>query len=249
MAENMTTSSNTARCALVTGGAKRLGQSMVRYLAQQGFDVAIHCNQSAHEASALSHQMQSQYPQRQFPVVCHNLANWQQTEFLFEKLPAGFGPLDVLINNASTFLPGSLSATTADALETNFAVHLFSPLLLMKAFKLKFGKGIVVNMLDTKVVTNEFSHSAYLLSKKSLADATLMAALEWAPDIRVNGIAPGPVLPATGGQEASFSGAVASTPLKQPVTLAEINAAVGYLINCEHVTGQVLYLDSGNHLK
>jgi pteridine reductase len=235
--------------ALVTGGTKRLGLSMVWYLADRGFDVAIHCNNSESEALKLSAELKARHNNgRLFPIVKHDLNNWQNALQLFEALPANFGPLDVLVNNASMFQPASIGETTADMLQQNFAVHLFSPFMLMTEFRRRYGAGCIVNMLDTKVVTNQHTHAAYLLSKKSLAHLTAMAALEFAPAIRVNGIAPGPVLPATGAKTATFDVAVKATPLQTAVPLTEITAALGFFIDNQHVTGQLLFLDSGSHL-
>lgn len=237
-----------APCALVTGSGKRLGRAIATCLAQRGYDVALHYNNSAVEAQQLSEELANQYAGRQFPTVCYDLNDWQKAGDIFDALPKNFGKIEVLVNSASVFRPASIDNTTPAELETNFAVHLFAPFRLMQAFVLKYRQGEVINMLDTKIRGNESTHAAYLLSKKALADLTTMAALAWAPQVRVNGIAPGPVLPATGGTSNQFTNAVAQTPMEQPVDVSEITTAIGYLLDCAHVTGQILYVDSGQHL-
>lgn len=214
-----------------------------------GYDVALHYNRSADEAEQLAQCLRADYPERQFPLVPFDLEEWQQAGAIFDLLPNGFGPLSVLVNNASVFVPGTLAQIGPETLLRDFAVHFFSPLRLMQEFRARYQQGLVVNMLDTKITTNEFSHASYLLSKKTMAELTRMTALEWAPQVRVNGIAPGPVLPAVGAAHDRFDKVVAQSPMAEAVTEAEIGETVGYFLRCPHVTGQIVYVDSGTHLQ
>lgn len=234
--------------AFITGSGKRLGRAMAEFLALQGYDVALHYNQSAAEVNELADWLRVQYRGRLFPVVCHDLTNWKEAGKVFEQLPEQFNQISVLVNNASLYQPSTLTSATHEMMEQNFAVHCFAPMMLMQAFNRLFEKGLIVNILDTKVNRNEFSFAPYLLSKKSLAELTKMAALEWAPRIRVNGISPGPVLPAVGADESRFEQVILQTPLKEAVEIDEIVQTLNFFIQNKHITGQIIQVDSGSHL-
>ncbi|MFT3740194.1 MAG: SDR family oxidoreductase [Breznakibacter sp.] len=235
-------------CALVTGSGKRIGNAISRYLAQRGYDVALHYNRSGTEAEELHGQLKASYPARTFPLVQFDLEDWQNVATIFDLLPAGFGRVSLLVNNASVFFPQTLSQTGGKDVMRNFSVHFFAPFMLMQEFHKRHGGGLVVNLLDTRIVSNEFSHAAYLLSKKTLAELTKMAAFEWAPHTRVNGIAPGPVLPAVGAAGKNFAKVIAGSPLSEAVDVAEITETIGYFLHCPHITGQIVHVDSGSHL-
>jgi NAD(P)-dependent dehydrogenase (short-subunit alcohol dehydrogenase family) len=234
--------------ALVTGSGKRIGKAFVKYLASMGYDVALHYFHSYDDAHNLAIDLRKTYTNRQFPLVKHDLGDWQNVENIFLQLPSTFSKLSLLINNASIYEQQTLSDSDAFAIDRNFAIHCFAPLLLMQSFAKRCTRGLVVNMLDTKIKGNELSFAPYLLSKKSLADLTLMAAKEWAPHIRVNGIAPGPVLPAIGRNPDLFQQVVAQTPLKEAVDINSILNMLQFFIDNQHVTGQIIYVDSGSHL-
>jgi len=235
--------------ALITGSGKRIGRAMAEFLALQGYDVALHYNRSADEVNELAEMLRLQYPGRLFPVVYHDLNNWKEAGDLFGSLPEQFNQISVLVNNASIYQPSTLSSATPEIIEQNFAVHCFAPMMLMQSFNRLFGKGLIVNVLDTKVNGNEFAFAPYLLSKKSLAELTKMAALEWAPRIRVNAISPGPVLPAVGADENRFEKVVLQTPLQEAVAIEEIVQTLNFFIQNKHITGQMINVDSGSHLQ
>ncbi len=103
--------------------------------------------------------------------------------------------------------------------------------------------------MDTRIVDNESSHAAYSLSKKALMHATTMAALEWAPSVRVNGVAPGPVLPPPGKDETHLHEVIESTPLQKRVELDNLVESAYFLTTNDAITGQIIFCDSGAHLK
>jgi NAD(P)-dependent dehydrogenase (short-subunit alcohol dehydrogenase family) len=177
-----------------------------------------------------------------------DLEDWTSASDMINLLPPDFGPLTLLVNNASVFEPSRIVETEKDLLLRQFSVNFFAPFVLTQSFARKVANGQVINIVDTKIVTNETSHAAYLLSKKVLAEFTGMAALDFAPGIRVNAIAPGPVLPASGSDKNHFQKVVEQTPLGERVHVESVLLALGFLIDSINVTGQVIYVDSGSHL-
>ena len=129
------------------------------------------------------------------------------------------------------------------------AVNFDAPFFLMQNYYNRFGKGVIINILDTRVVNNDSSYGAYSLAKKSLMQLTSMAALEWAPKVRVNAVAPGPVLPPEGKNERYFRKVVEGAPLKKQVNIDNLCKSAYFLTEIDDVTGQVLFCDGGAHLK
>ncbi|GAO30274.1 SDR family oxidoreductase [Geofilum rubicundum] len=234
---------------LITGAAKRVGKALTELFAARGWEVIIHYHTSERAARDLSLSLQKKYDSRHFPVVQADLSNpVQSVEMLLKQLPQPLAGLDALINNASVFDASTLAETDYDLWRRQMLVNFETPFMLMQAFYKMFGKGAVVNVLDTRIVNNDSSHAAYSLSKKALTQLTQMAALEWAPDVRVNGVAPGPVLPPPGRDSVYFEKVAADTPLKRVVGLDSLAESVWFLVANSAITGQVIYCDSGAHL-
>lgn len=242
---------NTHKTVLITGGARRIGKELAKRFALEGWNVVIHYNVSNDEALDLSGQLAELYPQQIFPTVQANLMNGEEEiAKLYNSLSSvGVTKLDALINNASNFYPDSLKDTDSTLLRNSFIVNFEAPFFLMRHFYLHYGSGAILNFLDTRIVDNESSHGAYSLSKKALLNLTTMAALEWAPSIRVNGVAPGPVLPPPGKDEAHLHKIIDLTPLKKKVELDNIVDSAYFLITNDAITGQIIFCDSGAHLK
>lgn len=234
--------------ALVTGSSKRIGREIAIHLAQIGYHVALHCHHSTDDALALSQQLTVLHPQQMFPVVCHNLEHWEMAGTIFSQLPPEMPHVQLLVNNASLFEPGTLSHTPPEQLLRNHAINFFAPLELMRAFEKQTPQGHIINILDTQICRNTSTHAAYLLAKKSLMHLTQMAALEWAPRIRVNAIAPGPVLPATDGLPNRFESVVKQSPMQQAVSIETLLNGINFLNSAPQITGQIIYADSGSHL-
>jgi pteridine reductase len=235
---------------LITGAAKRVGKALAELFADRGWEVIIHYNNSERSARDLSLNLQKKYGDRHFPLVRADLSNpAKAVKILLQQLPQPLIGLDALINNASVFDPSTLAETDYDLWRQQMLVNFEAPFMLMQAFYNLFGKGTVVNVLDTRIVNNDSSHAAYSLSKKALMQLTQMAALEWAPDLRVNAVAPGPVLPPPGRDATYFEKVAADTPLNKEVGLDNLVESVWFLITNSAITGQVIYCDSGAHLK
>ncbi len=236
------------RVVLVTGAAKRLGAAISCHLAEEGWSVVLHYHQSREEAEQLATQLKEHFPGQDFWTLKGDLSNVQEVMGLLDHRSVKGLEIMALVNNASVFVPGSLEELSTDFLKEQMDVNFVAPLFLMQAFKKRFRSGSVVNLLDTNIVNNSDTHAAYLLAKKGLESLTQMAALAWAPSFRVNGVAPGPVLPPPGEGADHLAQVVAKTPLKRQVDTQEIARTVSFLLNNPSITGQVIFCDGGAHL-
>ena len=215
--------------ALVTGGAQRVGRVLVRALQDAGAEVIVHYRRSQEEAEALS------------PKTLHaDLRAPKAGEELIRRA----APVDILINNASVFTRDSLPHSTPPRIQQEFAVNLFAPMELIRQFALQGRPGTIINLLDRRITTHDTSCAPYLLTKKGLAELTRLAALQYAPSIRVNAIAPGPVLPPSSGSTEPAG----TLPLQKNPTPEELAQAMLFLLQAPSITGQIIYVDSGQHL-
>ncbi|MCU4157803.1 SDR family oxidoreductase [Carboxylicivirga sp. A043] len=233
---------------LITGAAKRIGNHLVRHFAEIGYDVFIHVNKSIGEGEKLLSELKLSYSKQSFQLIQCNLADYENVEEQFYHAFETYGVPDVIIHNASYYLNKNMDETSVSDITQMMGIHLFSPMLINKAYKERGGKGNIISILDTAIQTNQSTHGMYLLSKKSLADYTKMIAQEWAPFIRVNGIAPGPVLPPEGKDNSYFNKVVDNTPLQRQVDLSSISDTVDFILKNKNMTGQIIYCDSGQHL-
>ncbi|MBU4460571.1 MAG: SDR family oxidoreductase, partial [Verrucomicrobia bacterium] len=181
-------------------------------------------------------------------TVSGNLAQTDAVEGILRDAIAAAGPVDILVNNAAVFhkdTPDSLDAVKLDA---EFAINLYAPLLLMRAFAAQGRLGRIVNLLDRRIAGVDPSCVPYELTKKALAEATRSAALHWAPRITVNAVAPGAVLPPPGEGPDYIRDRAGFIPSGRPVGPEEIADAVVWLARSDSVTGQILFVDGGQHL-
>ncbi|MCG8580052.1 MAG: SDR family oxidoreductase [Bacteroidales bacterium] len=234
--------------ALITGAAKRIGHHLTNHLASKGFDVILHVNHSISEGEELLSELRNKYPDQVFKIVQCDLAEWRTVAAQFKQAFEKCGLPDLIIHNASFYLNKSIGVTQEEDMERMMGIHLFSPMMIDKVFREQGGEGNIITILDTAIKTNQSTHGMYLLSKKSLADYTQMIAREWAPAIRANGIAPGPVLPPDGKDAAYFNNVVKNTPLQSQVALSSISDSVEFILKNKNMTGQIIYCDSGQHL-
>jgi pteridine reductase len=239
---------NTIRpAALVTGGATRLGLAFANSLAQAGYDVALHYNGSAAAADLAVKNIES------LGVACTtfqaDLSEPNPGELINNVLES-YPNLTVLINSASVYDAATISNTDIGMLQKQFTVNFFAPFLLTQAFAKGCAlrpdpSGIVINILDNKVSFQQYSYAAYLLSKKSLAEFTRLAAIEYAPHVRVNAIAPGVILPGSERTSDYLAWRIEGIPLKMQGKADHLLRAMNYLLANEFVTGQVLTVDGG----
>ena len=225
---------------LVTGGAVRIGRAISLAFAKAGADVIVHCFNSKDKADELLKELGSRGAGK---IVC-DLSKPSIAAFIFDEV----SPVDILVNNASTFKLNSLADETTEDLTRQIAVNFQTPLELMKEFRRRSKKGCIINILDQRIVKPDLSGGSYSLSKKALADATFSAATQWGPDIRVNGIAPGPVFPPVGMENSKMEKTLKTLPLKRPVSIDDLTEAAIFLAKNESITGQILFVDCGQHL-
>ena len=229
------------KTALVTGGAVRIGRAICEALAAEGVHVVVHYRASRKEALALARKIGG-------IAVRSNLESEEACTDLINNVVSESGRLDVLVNNAAVFHKDSLRAVTAPKLGLDFWPNLFVPVLLTRAFAAKTRKGAVVNLLDRRITGLDTECLPYVLSKKALAEFTRIAALDLAPGIRVNGVAPGAVLPPPGKGMRYLRDKAGPVPLRIRVAPADVAEAVVFLVKHEAVTGQLVFVDGGQHL-
>jgi len=232
--------------ALVTGGAKRLGQAIAMTLAESGYDIALHYHRSRDQAEVTARQI------RQLGAACEifscDLGREAAALALIKQAYLRFPQLNLLVNSASLFQKSRLIPLNPKLLNSHLAVNFLAPYLLTSEFGRLCRKGQVINLLDANIVQNRTAYFDYLLSKKALAELTKMAAVALAPNIRVNGVCPGFILPPAGETTDYLSRVIRHVPLQRRGELGQIQSAVRFLLGNDYVTGQFIYVDGGEHL-
>ena len=245
--------------ALVTGAAQRLGRAMALYLAQRGHDVAIHYATSAQAAEDLAHEIEGMGRK----AVCLRadlLDEGALAPLVPDAARALGGPLSVLVNNASIFEGDCIATATRASWDRHMMSNLRAPFVLTQAFAAQcpapamdaaaepVAKGLVVNLIDQKVRKLTPEHMTYSIAKMGLWAFTRMAAQELGPAIRVNAIGPGPTLQAADQTLEEFQHSRRATILERGANLDDITAALGFFLDADAVTGQLLCVDGGQHL-
>ncbi len=234
--------------ALVTGGARRLGRAIVEELVADGAHVAIHYGTSVEAAQVLAQEVQSGGG-RAFTLQA-DLAVAEQVDGLVERAVDRVGRLDLVVNSASIFPAGRLTDLDLGALVENLRVNAWAPLVLARDLARLGRPAQVVNLLDTRIASSTASdHLAYYLSKRTLADITRLLALELAPGIRVNGVAPGAVLAPIDAPVGYLESLASGLPLERAGGVEDVVRAVRFLVHSPFVTGQVIFVDGGQHLQ
>lgn len=225
---------------LVTGGAVRVGREICRALARAGAKVVVHYHSSEAAARQLAVEINGD-------IVQGDLTLSDDRERIFRDA----GAINALVNNASVYRPKPLLDESLKSLRNQLEINFIAPLEMMKLFRMQLvgAPGVIVNMLDQEVLQEAHSKGGYSLAKKSLRDATLAAARTYAAeDLRVNGIAPGPVIPPPGMEHSKMEKTLRHVPLRRPVALAELAEACTFLIGAQSITGHILCIDCGQHL-
>ncbi len=232
--------------ALITGGARRIGRTLALHLAEHEYSIALHFLTSKTAAAVTAKDIEKQGGCCE--LFSCDLTDVLSTQALIQSVLDSFGRLDVLVNNASVFNPRRFKDTPCSELDQSYALHLRAPYILMQDFARLQKKGHIINLLDTKISQNTLTHVPYLLMKKALADLTSMAALELAPNFRVNGICPGPVLAPQGKGRSYLQNVGKTVPLQKGGKPEYICSAIDFLLNESYMTGQLLFEDGGAHL-
>jgi NAD(P)-dependent dehydrogenase (short-subunit alcohol dehydrogenase family) len=233
--------------ALVTGGARRIGAAIVTRLAAEGWRVVIHANSSLTEAEALAGRIRQAGGSAS--CVGADLRDGAAVAELVGEAARAFGPLTLLVNNASLFRVDTLQTVSGEQWEAHQAVNLRAPVFLARDFAAQAPAGSsIVNIVDQRVLKLTPQCFSYTLAKAALHAATTTMAQSLAPGIRVNAVGPGPTLPNPHDGEDGLRQEAAGIPLGRTIDPAEIAEAVLYLARATGVTGQTIAVDGGQHI-
>lgn len=234
------------KSVLITGGAKRIGKAIALNLADKGYNIGIHYNSSEDEAIKTCELISGK------GVKCHtfryNLENVKQLNTLVSDVKAKLPNCTILINNASLYRESEFKTVSEMDFDRDFTINFKSPFFLSQSFAINMDAELIINLLDAKITKNNTKHFVYNLSKKMLYHFTLMSAHVLAPNVRVNGICLGSIIPPPGKGMEYLNKVASRIPLKKPGNINNIITAVNYLIENEFVTGECLYVDGGEHL-
>ena len=237
------------RTALVTGAARRIGRGVALALAEAGADVVVHYRGSGDEAEATASLIRQAGPRAW--CVQADLADGDQAgELLAHAAETASGPVDILVNSASAFTADTVMDFTPQSLLASVQLHAMAPLALARAFAAqRIPAGDIVNFLDGRMEDYDRRHVSYHLGKRMLWTITRMLAMELAPAIKVNAVAPGLILPPEGRDEQYLAGLAYTNPLNRVGSVAGVAAAVRMLVESDFITGQVIYIDGGRHIR
>ena len=234
---------------LVTGAGRRLGRAIALDFAKRGWRVGIHCHASSAEAMELVAEIGQRGGKAE--VFAADLRQLESLEPLIEACAAALGPPTCLINNAARYGWDSLATLDGESWQAHLDVNLRAPIFLAQAFAKALPEaetGNVINLIDQKVLHLDPEYFSYTIAKAALWTATQTMAQALAPRIRVNAVAPGPVLKGEAQSEVSFQREVRATLLQKPVDEADVTAAIRFLLDTSSITGQMIALDAGQHL-
>lgn len=245
-----TTSAGTGKTALVTGGARRIGAAIVRALHAVGANVVIHYHSSADEGRELARELEQSRP-GSTALVAGNLLDRDRLGGLIAQASATFGGLDLLVNNASSFYPTPLGQVTGVIWDDLIGTNLQAPFFLSQAAfpELRSRGGSIVNIVDIHAQCPMRAFPVYSIAKAGLAGLTRALAMEMAPAVRVNGVAPGAILWPELPLQEDIDRILECVPLGRAGDPEDIAAAVRYLaLEATYVTGVVLAIDGGRSL-
>lgn len=236
--------------ALVTGAARRIGRAIALHLAQSGWNIAVHHHRSASDADTLVAMIAGMG--RRSAAIAADLASEAETSTLLDRTRAAVGPVTALINNASIFENDRIETLTRASWDRHMEINLRAPLVLTQAFARQLpaaAPGSVVNILDQRIHNLTPQFMSYTVSKMGLWTLTRTLAMALAPRIRVNAVGPGPTLPSIHQTDEQFARQWQSVPLAHPIEPTEIAEAVRFLLDASSVTGQMIVVDGGQHLR
>ena len=238
------------KTALVTGGGIRLGRAIVLALANEGCHVAIHYNSSIKEAIEVKEKCLELGVRAE--IFQFDLSDFSKVDKLMAEINDKLGNVDILINSAANYKKGSGLKTGLDSLQSSFNVNLFAPWWLTKAFvkQLPSGQnGKIVNICDAGIFRTASDHFAYRLTKKALFEMTRMFALELAPNITVNAVAPGIMMPLAGYEHIDMDQvAQRKIPLNRIGSPEIIADNVLHLLHQDFMTGSIVKVDGGENI-
>ncbi len=235
------------KVALVTGAGKRIGRAIAIALAEEGVHVVVHDRRAlVAETNKVCGEV-VECGAKSWRVLA-DLERPEEYESLIVQALRAAGSLDILINNASIFLPATVMDVGFGDVTRHLQVNAWAPFVLSRDFARLAERGKIINILDTRITGYDREHVAYVLSKRMLAVLTTMCALEFAPEFTVNAVAPGLILPPAGKDEDYLDRLAEAVPLRKHGGPGDIADAVLYLLRSDLLTGQIIYVDGGRHL-
>jgi len=245
---NGTVRSLEGKVALITGASRRLGRALSMALAEEGVNIVAHDHRDLEKETAKVCDEVVGCGAKSWNVSA-DLEKPEEYETLIARAQQIAGSLEILINNASIFQTGTLMEVGFRDLMHHLHVNAWTPLVLSREFARLAGRGKIINLLDAKISGDDREHVAYILSKQMLAALTAMCAAQFAPAVAVNAIAPGLILPPSGKDDAYLDSLAQAVPLRRHGAPSDITDAALYLLKSDFVTGQVIYVDGGRHLR
>ena len=238
----------TTKKIIITGGATRIGAAIAKSLADYETIITIHYNRSKGNALKLKKELEDLGSE--VYLLKADLNNFNQTQALLKLAYRKMKGLNCLINNASLFENDSLHNFTDKSFTRHLNINLKAPAILIQNFKklLKNSDGNIINIIDQRVEKLTPYFFSYTLSKSSLVTLTKTTAMKLAPNIRVNGISPGPTLKNSRQSETHFKKQWKSVLLKKKVRLKNVCEGVKFLIKNDNITGEIINIDSGQRL-
>jgi NAD(P)-dependent dehydrogenase (short-subunit alcohol dehydrogenase family) len=237
----------TDKTILITGSARRVGRSMAIAIAQAGADVIIH--HSSSDESADETRSEIRKLGRQAHIIKADLSDYQQTSMLIERAWS-IGSVYAIVNNASIFEKLDITNTTIEAWNRHIDINLTAPFLICQSFaeKMRTGhEGRIVNILDWRALRPGKDHLPYTISKAALVALTKSLAVALSPNIIVNGLAFGAILPPSDGSNSD--GILSDVPSGRWAELQEVNSSLIFLLDGpKYITGEIIHLDGGRHL-
>lgn len=237
------------RVALVTGSARRLGRQIALALAGSGADVAVHCHRSTRAARQTVEELRALGIRAE--VFNADLTRVQEIDALFAAVESAFGRLDVLVNNASVFERKPFLDVAPDDYDRVMGVNLRAAFFCSQvAARLmrRGGAGLIVNLADVAAYQPWPAYAAHSISKAGLVMMTRVLARALAPEIRVNAVAPGPVLPPETADDAERERLAELTALRRLGTPEDVARAVLFLVDSDYITGETIVVDGGKSL-
>lgn len=243
----------TAPIALITGAGKRIGRHIALHLAANGWDIAGHYHSSEEEIKTLQEEVKAKG--QRFHAIKANLSEAAEVRTILPATYQALGTPDLLVNNASIFEKDDFGALEPASFDAHIAINLRAPCLLADALarvsdtRERTGRpGNIINITDQRVFNPGPDFASYTLSKMGLAAATETMAKALAPALRVNAIAPGPVLKSKHQSESDFKAEAEGTPLGHGTSPEEICAAISFILSADAMTGETIALDGGQRL-
>jgi pteridine reductase len=238
------------RVALVTGGARRVGAEIVRSFAERGYDIVLHHGNSPVAAAALAEELIGTYGVR-IDVVQEDLADVHAPPRIVDAAMRAFGALDVVVSSASVMMTHPFDAVTPSEWEQTSAINLRAPFFLMQAAaRVMRDGGVIVQLSDHLAFESIFPHLIpHQVTKSALTQLVRTTASAFAPRLRVNAVAPGLVLPPDDLSEEAIDRFLRDVPMGRSGTPADVAQAIHFLVDAPYITGIVLPVDGGRHLR